>query len=155
MASTENYSLPNLVEEPVPQEPAGNQIQQPPEMPWTVLWNPDTPRDRSIRELQRIRSTSARSSVGIGTKLSHAFGGETVIGELWRALDTPDFHDTGYVPTETDFEKYADDIDRSVAERVAISVDSLPEFLYELDQVRVTNRKREELFSGGGLGMAT
>ena len=124
-------------------------------VPWSTHFRSQTPKEQSTREMNAIYSSRAASSVGFGTKLGLAFGGETVIGELWREINSPSYAATGYDPNDEDYEKYASDIPREAAERVAGSSESFAEFLYEVNEVRETNRRRQELFSGGITGMTT
>ena len=122
----------------------------------TEIFRPDIPRDRSAREMHRLYDLSPNKDVGFFDKIGLAFSNETVISELWREINSPD-----YVPEENfrvsdeDIKAYASDIPEYQLNRVIATSKSFAEFIYESDQVRLTNKRRSELFSGGGFGMAT
>jgi len=119
------------------------------------LWTPDIPAERTRREFNNIYKYRADKNIGFLGKLHNAFVGETVAGELYRSMTSPDFKETGYVITDEDIKKYASDLDPHTAQRVATSSESFSEFLYETNEARMTMKRRAELFSGGPLGMAS
>ena len=121
----------------------------------SLSWMPPTPRDESMRELSQRYTFKPNENVGFFDKVYNAFASETVIGEILREMSAPNYRDTGYVVTKEDIEKFAGDIDPLAASRAAASSDSLAEFLFESDQIRLTEKRRKELFSGGALGTAT
>ena len=120
--------------------------------PWTASQQIDLPETRTLRELDLIVSQRPDLNMGFFAKAGTAFSNETVIGEIIREFKGPDFVDVGYVATDEDKEKYASDLDPTTVDRVANASDSFPEFLYELDQARLTIKRRQELFAGGTLG---
>ena len=61
----------------------------------TEIFKPDIPRDRSAREMHRLYDLSPNKDVGFFDKIGLAFSNETVISELWREINSPD-----YVPEE-------------------------------------------------------
>tara|TARA_Y100001963_G_scaffold72057_1_gene100164 strand:- start:1635 stop:5921 length:4287 start_codon:yes stop_codon:yes gene_type:complete len=123
--------------------------------PSTLFHTVETPRDRSMRELSLEYAFRPNMDIGFGGKIYNAFANETVIGEVLRELSAPNYRDTGYVVTKEDIEKYAGDIDPAAAARAAASSNSFGEFLYETDEIRLTEKRRKELYSGGALGFTT
>ena len=121
----------------------------------SLSWMPPTPRDESMRELSQRYTFKPNENIGFFGKVYNAFASETVIGELLREMSAPNYRDTGYVVSKEDIEKFAGDVDPLAASRAAASSDSLAEFLFETDQIRLTEKRRKELFSGGALGMGT
>jgi hypothetical protein len=119
------------------------------------IWDVETPRDRTARELNNKYRLAPDRDPGFFQKVGNAFAGETVTGEFIRAVTAPTFSNTGYSATEEDITKYAGDLDRAAVNRAAEDSTSFSEFLYETDEIRRTNKRRAELFSGGGAGMAT
>ena len=116
----------------------------------------DLPREHSSRELWKMYKNSPRKSVGIFEKIGLTISNETVIARLFDALGGRDFiEEEDFRVTEEDIHKYARDLPEYQLNRVIADSKSFAEFIYETDQVRITNRKRAEVFSGGPLGMAT
>lgn len=120
-------------------------------IPWSAI-PIDTPKERTIRDLSLYLDTIPDKDIGFMGRMRRSLSGETVTGELFREWNAPDFTPTNYIPSKEDIEKYASDLPAYTVQRVVDTSRSLPEFLYELDQVRLTNKRREEIFSGGTLG---
>ena len=116
------------------------------------IWKSNTPEELTAREMYNQYTMRPRRDVGFFGKLATAFTNDTVTGETLRGLTTPDYTDTGYIVTDEDREKYASDLPPEAVERVVGKADSFAEFLYEVDEVRLTNKRRRELYDGGVLG---
>ena len=112
----------------------------------------ETPEYKTGRQLQREMITRVDPSIGFWGTIGHALATETVAGEFIRWLETPNFESTGYVPTKKDLQEYASDLPQEVLERVIDETDSFPGFLFELDQARISIRRRKEIYSGGTMG---
>ena len=122
----------------------------------TEVFHSDTPRDRSAREMWKLYDLRPKTDVGFFDKIGLAFSNETVIAELWREMNAPDYKpEKNFRVTADDIEQYASDIPEDQLNRVISSSNSFAEFIYETDQVRLTNKRRSELFSGGPAGVAT
>ena len=118
-------------------------------------FTPETPELLTRRELdQRVRFTPEEDP-SFGTKFYNAFAEETLTGQWMGSLNDPKFIDTGYYPSDEDKQTYASDLPEETVERVASETNSFEEFLFQLDEVRLTRKRREELFAGGALGYAT
>ena len=123
----------------------------------SLFYAPQNPERLTYRQLSLRQDLVPESDVGFFGKVGRAFGGETVAGEIVRELGAPDYTRTGYVATDEDIEKYASGISPDAARRVAAATagSSFAEFIHELDEVRLTEKRRAELFSGGTGGMLT
>ena len=125
--------------------------------PSSLFFLGESPERLTNRQLSLRKNLIPDSDIGFFGRIENAFVGETVVGELLREMDAPEYKETGFVATQDDIEKYASDIDPAAANRVlsATAGTSFAEFIYELDQVRQTEKRRKELFSGGAFGIAT
>ena len=119
------------------------------------VWNINTPKELTAREMSIQYRMRPRTDVGFFGKVYNAFAGETVTGEIYRSITAPDYAPTGYKATEEDILKYASDLPEESVKRMSKGVSSFAEFLYESDEMRRTNKRRTELYSGGVLGAAT
>ena len=135
--------------------PEANNADNGRQTPRSLSWMPATPREESARELSQRLTFRPDENIGFFGKVANAFSNETVIGELLREMAAPNYRSTGYVVSNEDIERFAGDIDPMAAQRAAAASDSLAEFLYETDEIRLTEKRRKELFSGGPLGIAT
>jgi hypothetical protein len=118
-------------------------------------WTPDVPEHRTLRELSRVYNYAPDPDIGFGGKLYNALAEETVIGQFTGDFFDPKFPSTGYSSTKEEKEYYAGDLPPELVERISDETDSFEQFLYELDQARLTLKRRQELYSGGALGIAT
>lgn len=129
--------------------------------PFSSILYSDTPESKTHRELHREYYMTPRTSVGVVDKIGLALANETVTGQFFKNFGGTDYRATpGYSVSEEEIENYASDIPRQQVDRVIASgIDSFNQFLYETDQVRITNKRRSELFAGGiggktlGLGL--
>lgn len=115
---------------------------------------PVTPEARTTRELRAIYDQTPRADLGFISKFGNALAEDTVTGQLVADMFDPQFASTGYVPTEEDIQTYASDMPETVVSRIMESTDSFEQFLYELQEARVTLRRRKEVFGGGVGGIA-
>ena len=122
----------------------------------TIDFTPDSPEKKTTRELENIRKFTPEEDVGFGTKFYNAFAEETVIGQavsdLGNFISGPSFEDTGYSPTDEDRDTFGSDLRPETVDRIANASGSFEEFLFELDQARITEKRRTELFGGGAWG---
>ena len=115
--------------------------------------NREAPEFVTRRELQQVYEPQVPS---IMSRIGTAFTYETVTGELARDWFGPSFTpDPTFELTNEMAEKYMADFSPEIRQNI---IDDEPlsflEFLHEVDDVRTALRKRQEMFSGGGLGAA-
>lgn len=119
----------------------------------TVDFTPDSPEKKTQRELDNIRRFTPEEDVSFGTRFYNAFAEETVIGQTISDIGGPSFEtSTDYYPTEEDKTTFGSDLLPEVVDRISSASRSFEEFLYELDQARITEKRRMELFGGGAWG---
>jgi len=109
----------------------------------------------NVRERENEIRFAPEENVGFGTKLYNAFAEETVTGHLISDLGDPVFPSTNYYPTDEEKQKFGGELSPEIVDRIAKDTSSFEEFLYELDQARLTEKRRLELYSGGATGFAT
>lgn len=115
--------------------------------------NRDAPEFVTRRELRQAYEPQVP---GVMSRIGTAFTYETVTGELIRDWFGPSFTpDPTFELNDDMSEKYMADFSPEIRQNI---IDSEPlsflEFLHEVDDVRTALRKRQEMFSGGGLGAA-
>tara|TARA_R100000655_G_scaffold17753_1_gene37636 strand:+ start:3666 stop:7976 length:4311 start_codon:yes stop_codon:yes gene_type:complete len=115
--------------------------------------NREAPEFVTRRELQQAYEPQVP---GVLERIGTAFTYETVTGELARDWFGPSFTpDPAFELTDEMAEKYMADFSPEIRQNI---IDDEPlsflEFLHEVDDVRTALRKRQEMFSGGGLGAA-
>ena len=116
------------------------------------MWEYSSPEELTAREMFNQYTMRPDQDVGFFSKVGTAFTNETVTGEILRELTAPDYDPTDYVANDEDREKYAGDLPSEIVDRIADKSKSFAEFLWEVDEVRLTNKRRAELFSGGVTG---
>ncbi len=109
----------------------------------------------NVREAENEIRYAVDENIGFFGKFYNALAEETVTGQLISDLGDPSFPDTNYYPSDEDKGKFGKGLDPEVVNRIANETNSLEEFLYELDNARLTQKRREELYSGGASGFAT
>lgn len=109
----------------------------------------------NVRELEAEQRFAPEEDAGFGTKLYNAFAEETVTGQLFSDLGDPLFPSTNYYPTDEEKTKFGESLPPGVVDRIAAETSSFEEFLYEIDKARLTEKRRQELYSGGATGFAT
>ena len=126
-------------------------------LPWAAMLNTESPQYRTKRELDRVYDNpNEKLDMGFFGKLGSAFAYETVTGEAIRDYTGSDFPaDPNFKVTDDLIEEYASDFLPEVQERIRESATSFPGFLHEVDDVRIANRRREAMFSGGAWDLFT
>jgi hypothetical protein len=109
----------------------------------------------NVRELEAEQRFAPEESPSFGTKLYNAFAEETVTGQLISDIGDPVFPRTNYYPTDEEKVKFGGNLSPEIIDRIASETGSFEEFLYELDNARLTEKRRQELYSGGATGFAT
>ena len=115
----------------------------------------ENPEYETNREIENRKIYKPDLDIGFFGKAYNAFAEETVLGQAVSDIFSPSFSSSGYTPSKEDLAKFGGDLEPETLERISSSVSSFEEFLYEIDQARITQKRRIELFSGGVSGFAT
>ena len=132
------------------------------DIPFAALPVDRTPESRTKRDLfLNFYNPNADENQDIGFfgKLGVAFANETVVGQTFRNMGGGDYmDDPNFSVTDSLIEKYASDLSDPTKERLkdpgflgGSPAGSLFEFLEEVNDARITERRRAQLFQGGTL----
>ena len=121
--------------------------------PFELLSLPSTPATRTKKELTRLYNQPKALDLGFGGKVLTALEYETVTAEAIRDMTSRSYPmaemlDPNFTVTPEIIEEYASDIPESTLRRIG-SPASLPEFLEQVNDVRIQEQRRKDLFENG------
>ena len=121
--------------------------------PFELLSLPSTPATRTKKELTRLYNQPEAHDLGFGGKILTALEYETVTGEALRDMTSRSYPmaemlDPNFTVTPELIEEYASDIPKETLRRIG-SPASFPAFLEQVNDVRIQEQRRKDLFENG------
>jgi hypothetical protein len=105
-----------------------------------------------MQQIQAAMTSKVNENIGFWGTIGTALTIDTITGEFISDMDGVASTNGTYEPTDKEREYFASDIPKYVVDRIADVSTNKDQFLYELQQARISIRRRNEMMSGGTLG---